>query len=148
MKDIDIRKALINHFLTLNTFSGIAFLKADETSGKIKNVSLPNENFTQPSDKRYFRLSFSPAEPEQIGMYNCGQQRYNGFLQIDICTPKNKGFTESDNKFKWICKLFAEGTDIEGVTVDKVYRASDMEEDSIFRTVVRVNFTADIDNNN
>lgn len=143
MKDVEIRKALIEHFLTLNTFSGIPFIKADN-----KNVALPNENFTVPADNRYFRLSFNPDEPEQIGMYNAGLQRYYGFFQIDICTPKNKGLEESDNKFNWICKLFSEGTSIGVVDVDKVYKATQVEESNVLRTVVRVNFNADIDNNN
>lgn len=147
MKDVEIRKALINRFLTLNTFSGISFITVD-SKGKPTNVALPNENFKAPSDNRYFRLSFVPNEPEQIGMYNAGQQRYYGFFQIDICTPKDKGLDEADNKFNWVCKLFIEGTSINGVDVDKVYLATRIEESNVLRTVVRVNFNADIDNNN
>lgn len=147
MKDVEIRKALINHFLTLNTVSGVTFIKFS-TANKPLNVALPNEKFSVPSDNRYFSLAFNPDEPEQIGMYNCGQQRYYGFFQIDICTPKDKGLDEADNKFNWICKLFLEGTSINGVDVDKVYLATRIEESDVLRTVVRVNFNADIDNNN
>lgn len=138
MKDIDIRKALIERFLTLNEFSGIEFIK--------DNVSEPNITFIEPADKRYFKLSFMPAEPEQIGMYNCNQQRYSGLFQIDICTPKGSGEDEADNKFSWISKLFLEGTSFNGVDIDKVYKAIVIEEENLFRTVVRINFTADVNN--
>lgn len=146
MKDTEIRKAFISRFLTLNTFSSIPFITFDDNN-KPLNVSLPNENFNQPADKRYFKLSFLADEPEEIGMYNNGQQRYYGFFQIDICTPKDKGLDESDNKFEWICKLFSEGTSFNGVDVDKVYKATQIEENDVLRTVVRVRFNADIDNN-
>lgn len=87
MKDIDIRKALINRFLTLNEFSGIKFLTFD-TEGNPKNVALPNVNFTVPNDKRYFVVNVLFDEPEQIGVMEFEQQRFTGFMQIDICIPK------------------------------------------------------------
>lgn len=139
MKHIEIRKEFINRFMTLNSFSGCNFIKNE-------NVAFPNETFTPPTDNKYFRLSFNPDTPETIGMYNCDQQRYYGFFQIDICSPKNKGLADSDNKFEWICKLFKEGTSFEGIDIEKVYLATTSEEDNLYRTVVRVNFTADVNN--
>lgn len=138
MKDTEIRKALINRFLTLNEFSGIDYIH--------DNVSLPNVYFEEPSDKRFFRLSFLPSVPEDIGMYNVNQQRITGVFQIDICTPKGKGEDESDAKFENICKLFLEGSSFDGVDIEKVYKATTDEEDNLFRTVVRVNFSSDVNN--
>lgn len=142
MKDTEVRIALMNRFKTLNDFSGVPYIKNGE-----KNIAIANFSFVEPEDKRYFRLSFLPAEPENIGMYNCLQQRITGVFQIDIYTPKGKGFDEADTKFKWISKLFLEGTSFNGVDIEKVYRASEIEEDDKYRTVVRVNFTADVNNN-
>lgn len=141
MKDIEIRKALIKHFLTLNEFSGKPFIMENNA-----NVALPNQNFVIPENNVFFKLSFNPSEPDNIGMYNCEQQRYYGFFQIDICVQKNKGLADADNRFKWICKLFKEGSSFDGVDVEKVYRATTDEEENIYRTVVRVNFSADVIN--
>lgn len=138
MKDIEIRKALIDRFMSLNEFSGIQYIK--------DNVAVPNVAFIEPANKRYFSLAFMPSEPEQIGMYNCGQQRYTGIFQIDIITPKGKGESESDTKFEWISRLFAEGSSFDGVDVEKCYKALTSEEDNLFRTVVRVIFSADVNN--
>lgn len=145
MKDIDIRKALINRFLTLNDFSGIEFISFD-TENKPTNVALPNVNFTVPNDKRYFVVNVLFDEPEQIGVMDFEQQRYTGFMQIDICIPKNTGEDEADNKFTHISKLFLEGTSFDGVDIDKVYKANTSEEGGIFRTIVRIDFTSDVVN--
>lgn len=117
-------------------------------TSEFTNVSYrDNRLFEIPADSRYFVVSFMIDEPETIGMYETGLQRFSGFFQIDICTPKGKGEEEANNKFTWICKLFAEGTSFDNVEVDKVYRATSDEEDNVYRTVVRVNFFSDIDNN-
>lgn len=141
MKDTEIRDAFINRFLTLNTFSGKPFITANNG-----NVSVPNKMFTIPSNNVYFVLSFNPDEPDDIGVFNGDQQRYGGFFQIDIYTEKNKGFADSDNRFEWVCKLFKEGTSFGCVDVTKVYKAMTVEEEKAYRTVVRVNFTADVIN--
>lgn len=147
-------------------------VKENSTSSKLVLVSpleqdvsdltdihvLPTSNFTNvsyrdntlfkiPNDSRYFILSVVLDKPETVGMYETGLERYYGFLQIDICTPKGKGENEANNKFKWICNLFADGTSFDGIDVEKVYRAESLEEDNVYRTVVRVEFNSDIDNN-
>lgn len=146
MKDIGIRDALFNKFLTLNTFSGISFITFD-VSGEPTNVSLPNKQFTVPSDFNWFELSFLPNEPEAIGMYNNGNERYTGFLQIDICTAKGFGEVEADNKFEWISRLFSVGSSVGDAVIDKVSKANTSEEANCYRTIIRVYFTADVDNN-
>lgn len=139
MKDIGIRDSLFNHFKTLNTFSGITFLTSD-------NVKYPNEKFKEPENKRWFEVHFLPDAPSGIAMGFNELERYRGVLQIDVVTPFDSGESEADTKFQWIAKLFAVGTSIGDVLVDKVYKAKTVEEGKCYRTIVRIEFDADVDN--
>ena len=139
MTDTAIKTALINRFLTLNTFSGIDFTTAS-------NVAKPNEAFNQPTDNRWFQLHFIPNEPEQIAIGVSNYERWTGLFQIDICTPLDRGELEADTKYEWIAKLFARGTSFSNVIVERVYSPDcDVEKDH-YKKIVRVEWTADIDN--
>lgn len=117
-------------------------------TSKFINVSYrDNTLFNVPNDSRYFIVSVVLDTPETVGIYETKLERYYGFLQIDICTPKGKGEDEANNKFTWICKLFSEGTSFDKIDVEKVYRAESIEEDNMYRTIVRVDFSSDVDNN-
>lgn len=141
MNDISIQKSLFDRFKTLNTFSNISFLSDNYT-----NVAFPNKLFSPPESKRWFELYFIPDPPEGLGVCDNHLDRWTGIFQIDICTPKNKGEDEANNKYKWIAKLFARGTAFDDVLIDKVYKVKTSEEDDIYRTTVRVEWEADIDN--
>lgn len=141
MKDIGIRDALFDRFLQLNSFSGISFISANNS-----NVSMPNKAFSIPEDKKWFELYFKPSEPEDIGMFNNGSERYSGFLQIDICTTKDLGEKEADNRFKWISKLFSVGSCYGDACINKVCKVDTQEEDNCYRTIIRVYFDADVNN--
>lgn len=140
MTEIELKELLVKHFFTLNTFSGITFLQDD-------NVDLRNNKaFTEPTDKRFFVVQFLPDTPESIAIGNNDVERFTGIFQIDIITPIDKGLDEADTKYKWLKKLFKKGTEIEEITVNNVYKASSITEDTYYRTVVRVEWTADITN--
>lgn len=140
MNDTAIQNSLFRRFETLNTFSGIQFI----TQGNA-NVAYPNIDFEPPANKRWFELFFLPDKPEGLGVCDNHLDRWTGIFQIDICTPKNKGEDEANNKYRWIAKLFARGTTFDDVLIDKVYKIR-KEEDNVYRTIVRIEWEADIDN--
>lgn len=147
-KDIYLRKALIKKFLTLNDFSQIPFITFVKEDGKLKptNVSLPNKEFEPPVDSLWFGLNILDDEPESIGLYNKTQERYTGFLQIDICVPLNVGEDEADDVYSFICGLFYVGSTFDDVTINKVCKVDAGVEGKYYKTVVRVYFDADVDN--
>lgn len=139
-KDIYVKQSLINRFLELNEFSQVNFITEE-------NVCLPNKSFKQPTDTLFFVLHFLDDEPEEVGLYNKEQERYTGFLQIDICTPLNVGEDEADDVYSFICGLFDVGSVInEDTTVNKVCRVQTVAEKDYYKSVVRVYFTADVNN--
>ena len=141
MTDTVIEKVLTDAFLTLNEFSGVSYIKKDAT-GKLLNVSLPNIKFEEPPDKRYFILNFLSNEPIPAGLGLYAENRYDGFLQIDIMTPLNTAQDEANEKVKWLCRLFSRGKSFGRVTVVKTYRAFQETGMTYYRTVVRVQFSA------
>jgi hypothetical protein len=141
MTDTYIEQTLIDTFLTLNTFSGIDFIKFD-SNGKPINVSLPNLQFTPASDNRFFILSFIPNDPEPAGLGVAAKNRHDGIFQIDIMVPLGAGLEESNNKQNNIVRLFGRGKVFDKVTIVKCYRATHGAEESFYRTIVRVEFYA------
>lgn len=143
MTETAIKEALFKRFKTLNSFSNITFLVIEDN--EVKNVALPNKDFTPPADNRWFSLDFLPDEPEQIAV-GCPQLTgWTGLLQIAIYTPLNRGEEEADTKYEWIAKLFAPGTEFGGVMINKVYSPDTEPEENVYRKVVRVEWSADID---
>ena len=144
MTDAIIESTLINAFLTLNEFSNIAYIKKD-ANGKLLNVSLPNIEFDELPDKRHFILNFLSNEPVPAGLGLSAENRYDGFLQIDILTPLHTGQDEANEKVKWLCRLFARGKSFDRVTVVKTFRAFQETGLTYYRTVVRVQFYATLE---
>ena len=148
MTDVAIQKCLTDTFNTLNEFSGKNYLTKD-AHGKITNTAYPNSAFNIPADNRFFVLSFLPAAPSMAANFEDAQDRYTGLFQIDVMTPIDKGESEADTKYNWISKLFARGKALcdNNVLVDitKCYRASVETESTYYRTVIRIEWTADID---
>lgn len=138
-KEVDVKNALINHFFTLNDFCGIEFIK--------DNVALKNKHYKPEAGSTWFNLSFNTDEPQTIGNFNTNQERYNGFLQIDINTPIDVGEDEAEDIYIKICELFEVGKIIGDAQIEKVYSPISTEETDFYRKVVRVNFYADVDNN-
>jgi hypothetical protein len=141
MTDTYIEKILIDAFLSLNTFSGIDFIKFD-SNGKPISVALPNTQFTEPQDKRYFILNFLPNEPEPAALGTFAENRYDGIFQIDIMVPLGAGREESDNKYNNIVRRYQRGATFGNVMIRKTYRAMSEAQEAFFRTTVRVEFLA------
>lgn len=149
MTESVIRDTLINHFHTLNSFSGADFLEDRYIEGETeyyKNVHYPNKRFEIPESKSFFELTFLPSEPSPIAIGEDSQNEWNGILQIDVCTPLDVGEFESDDKKNYLYQLFKRGTIINDVEITKVYSPTAGAESDFYRTVVRVNWTAIIDN--
>jgi hypothetical protein len=153
MNDTAIEKTLINAFLNLNQFmsdngyTGSPYITMK--NGKPTNVSMANQSFTEPADKRYFALDFLPSSPEPMGLGENAENLYAGILQIDIITPLGTGTAEVESKLNWVCKLFGRGKMFGDVMVMKTYRAMSGAEPGMpcFRTILRVEWRASLPNN-
>ena len=143
MTEFDIQKELFDYFLTLNTFSGIEYLKTD-SEGNYTNVHFPNVSFTAPENKRWFDLSMQVAEPVDAFLMEKSPYRFAGTLKIDIYTPTDCGEEECLTKYRWIAKLFNDAN-LEDVDITKVYISTKGNDADCYRLQVTVNWEADID---
>lgn len=139
MTETSIEKALYERFMTLNEFSGTSYITKE-------NIAFPNVSFEPPQNKRWFELFVLSDSPNSVGIGEEAQNRWNGIFQINICTPLDKGVKESNAKYEWIAKLFKRGTCFGDVEINKVYKATEVAADDCFKTVVRIEWTATIDN--
>jgi hypothetical protein len=152
MNDSHIEKTLteaflgINQYMADNGYAGAPYVTM--SAGKPVNVSLPNVQFTEPADKRYFALNFLPNSPEPAGLGTYAENFWTGVLQIDIITPLGEGTGESEAKYGWICRLFSRGKTFGDVGIKKAYRAMQGAAPNMpyYRTVVRVECEAALPN--
>jgi hypothetical protein len=143
MTDVVIQQKLIAAFLTLNDASGVPYIKFNGLEPA--NAALPNKPFTPPSSKQFFSIAFLPNEPEPAAMGTEAENRWNGILQIDICTPLGKGEDEANAKYNALAKLFARGKYFGEVLIQRVYRAQTRVDIDIFVTVIRVEWAANLE---
>ena len=142
MTEFDIQETLFDTFKTLNDFSGIEFLNTD-TEGKYTNVHFPNVPFNYPEDKRWFEVTFRNNEPVDASI-GAKQSRFTGILYVDIITPQDSKEDEAENKYRWIAKLF-NNIELEYIDIMKVYVSNKGNEADHYRTLVAVEWEADID---
>lgn len=138
MTEVDLQKAFIERFKTLNEVSKKEYITRN-------NVSYPNKKIKVPENKRWFELYFISNPPSVAGICENAQNRYTGIFQIDICTPLDVGEVEANHKYKAIAKLFSRDTYFSDISVVNCYRALQKAEVDHYRTVVRIEWTADID---
>lgn len=131
----------LNDFMTDNGFAGDPYIETD-AKGKPLNVSLPNIAFKVPDNNRFFVLSFLPGEPEPAGMGENAENRWTGIFQIDIIVPLDAGTDETSAKYDWICKLFQRGKSFNDITIIRTYRATNETEETFYKTIIRVEFSA------
>lgn len=136
MTEQDIQKVLFTAFETLNDFSGIKLIE--------DNVAYPNKPFDIPENKRWYIINCLANSPEYVFIGCNRNSRWNGFLQIDICTPLDKGEEEATNKYEWLRKLFENGKYFEFVEINKCYIATKTNNSDHYRMTVRIEWTADI----
>jgi hypothetical protein len=138
MTDTYIQEKLTEAFMTLNAFSRKQFIKTD-------NVCLPNKVFSAPKSNQFFVLDFLPGTPAPAAMGTDAGNRWTGIFQIDICTPLGKGEAEAKDKYEWLSKLFARGKRFDEVLIRNCYRAFVRTDESHYTTVVRIEWTAELE---
>ena len=143
MTEFDIQKSLFDVLKTLNTFSNIEFLETD-TEGNYTNIHFPNVPFTEPDSKRWFEVTFKNNEPESASLMEGSQDRFTGVLYIDIITPQDSKEEEAETKYRWIAKLF-NSVNLDYIDIMKVYIADKGNEADHYRTLIAVEWEADID---
>lgn len=147
MTEFDIQEELFDYFLTLNDFSGIQYIKIDNSKEgyeKYTNVHFPNVPFTAPQNKRWFDLSVQVAEPSDAFLMEKSPNRQAGTLKIDIYTPTDCGEDECQTKYRWIAKLFNEAN-LDDVDIMKVYISTKGNDADCYRLQVTIEWEAIID---
>jgi hypothetical protein len=144
MTDVYIQEKLTAAFMTLNAFSGKPFITYDAEGGAA-NVSLPNKAFTPPESRQFFVVDFLPGVPKPAAMGTDAGNRWAGVVQIDVCTPLGKGEAEAKDKYEWIAKLFARGKRFDEVLIRNCYRAAARADESHYTTVIRIEWTAELE---
>jgi hypothetical protein len=142
MNDSYIQDKMTAAFLTLNDSAGVEYIK--HSGGKPLNVDLPNVPFTPPADRRFFSLSFLPNEPDPSGLGAGAGNTWTGVFQIDIMVPIGAGTAEISAKYDSVCRLFSRGKTFDEVMILRTYRAAEGPETDFYRTVIRVEFRADL----
>lgn len=138
MTDTFVQERLIERFKQINELTGKQYIDN-------KNVAYPNRTFIPPEDKRWFELYFLPDEPIPAGLGEYSADRYTGILQIDICVKSGLGDDEAIAKYDAICKyVFYRGLFFDGIRIKKIYRSTVINETDFYRTVVRVEWIADL----
>ena len=132
MTEVDLQKSFIEEFKSLS------FVEDN-------NVAYPNRPFAKPQRKTWFEVYFLSDPPKEAGICEDSQNRYTGIFQIDICTPLGQGETKSNKFYKEIAKKFNRDTYFSDISVLRCYRAIQKAEEDCFRTVIRIEWTADID---
>ena len=143
MTEFDIQDELFDTFKTLNTFSGIEYLKQD-SDGEYVNAHFPNVPFTEPQDKRWFDLTFRNNQPVDSSIGEDSQSRFTGVLYIDIYSPKDVGEKEVETKYRWIAKLFNDVV-LDYIDIMKVYVSTSGNDADSYRLQVAIEWEADID---
>ena len=145
MTEFNIQKILFDHFKTLNTFSGVEYLKMKtDGSEEYENVHFPNVPFSEPEDKRWFDLTFRNNEPVDASIGEDSQSRFTGVLYIDIYTPQDVGEDEAETIYSWIAKLFNDA-ELDYIDIMKVYVSTKGNDADCYRLQVAIEWEADID---
>lgn len=137
MTDTTIQQTLFDAFMRLCNDKGKSLIN--------DNVALPNISFNIPKDKRYYKLSFMCNPPTPTALCFDAPSRYTGVFQVDIYTPQDAGEKESNTKYNAICKLFRRGVSFDCVNIIKCYRKNNMIEGGCYRTIVSIEWDADLD---
>lgn len=146
MNDVDIRKSLFDRFKTINTVTGKNLIKYD-SDGNIINVAFPNVTFSKPSTGQWFELNLLVNAPNAITTGEEHINEWTGILQIDLCVPLNVGYDQIDNQYNCILQLYPEGLFVDDyIHIEKCYSPSESAEEDCYRKIVRIQWTADVDN--
>lgn len=123
----------------------------------------PNISFKRPDDLYWLDFFFVPSEPKQIELGNNGRNRWSGFMQINICVPRNEATTEEsgddsdddtfgtsamDNCYNDIARVFKRGVTFDGIRIYKTYSITSAMQvlDDFCSLPVRIEWQTDLNN--
>ena len=111
-----------------------------------ENVAFENVNFEVPEGVMWASIFFVPSLPEVDELGECGSDRLEGFLQIDLNTPVGDGSGEIKDKANEIRQFFTAGKyfDYEGqaATIKSCGISQGRYVDNFYRLVLTINFYA------
>lgn len=116
----------------------------------------PMTNFIRPNDLYWFDFFFMPLTVNQAGIGSYSNNRFEGYMQINICTPLENNTSEDGTITDAPCfkvsddiqKVFKRGTYFDGIRITKYQEntsALQVYEDFCFLPV-RIFFMADLAN--
>lgn len=152
MTDTGVQKYLLNRLKTLNDVceEGQEILYLN-TKGKPTNISYENVAFDRSKfmDKAgnygWLDVLFVPFRHIQAELGTNGKNRWQGYLQVNVCCPKGVGVKYTNNVFDAISKHFPEGHITDGLYITGVDRGIGTPCIDFFFTPVRIFWKATID---
>lgn len=101
MSELDVERALRQSF-------------ADLAVADAAHTSLPNREFSPPADaSTYYELSFVSAgrDPNTLGQN--GEDRYTGFMQVNVNAKQNTGSSDTTAKAQALTAFYTAGKQFE-----------------------------------
>lgn len=142
MTETYVEDILLQKFLSL----GKPFIKTEEVNGEeiIKNVALPNENFTRPADGNWFEIDFitNPPTTKELGVD--ARTRWRGVMQIAICVPKNTGRDALNARYNKIHDLYMKENQFNGIRVIRVFKTSALDAGDYYIVLASVEWQSDL----
>lgn len=137
MKEIDIRAAFYDSFMINNFFH-------------LEEIAFENVVFTPPA-KPWCAIWYLPSQPEVATLGLTGEDRHEGFFQVDLNYPLGSG--EHDMLAKWeeIRRVYQAGTrlryDETEVIIRSCGRTAGRITDGFYRLSINIQFYANIRRN-
>lgn len=119
------------------------------TAALVKNEG---QAFTPPASGFWYQPFFLPGEPYAAGIGEAAANRHAGIFQVDVYGPANKGTKPTNDEAERVRSCFKRDIALtaSGVVVRVVkswtYRPESQGDPAWFRHIVRVQWTADVEN--
>ena len=142
MTETYVEDILIQKFLSL----GSPWIKTEikDNVEVVKNVAIPNENFTRPADGNWFEIDFltNPPTTQELGVN--ARTRWRGIMQIAICVPKNTGRDALNARYNKIHDLYMKRNIFNGIRVNRVFKTSALDAGDYYVVIASVEWQSDL----
>lgn len=152
MTDTGVQRFLLKRLETLNDVceAGEEIIYFN-SKNKPENISHENVAFDRSKfmDKAgnygWLDVTFFPFRHTQAELGKTGKNKWQGFLQINVCCPKGVGVKYPNNVFDAIVKHFPEGHITDGLYITDVSRDVGVSTPDFYYEPVRIFWKAIID---
>lgn len=128
--------------------SALLKMLTDSAILPVGKVAFENVAFTPPSAQPWFSVFYIPSEPQVATLGAGGEDRVEGFLQIDLNYPTGTGEAALNAKYDELQSCFTAGARAlyqgQEVVIVSCGRSGGRNVDSCFRVSVTVRFYANV----